>query len=448
MSGRSNTIKDIRSKIKHENTSLGAGTAASSFSSARHQVPHVGEAFGQHPGSVSIGGIAGASGGADPSSSSLTPSDSNPNYDGRQAHAHQPQGGYNNVASYGQPQQQQQAHQTNNSNASFARDPNYSMAAPHIPPTAPLQHSRTPSRQEVTADIAPNSPLRPARSMRRPQQAPELQSQRGLSSMQTTSTAQDRSRVAPQRPQLQIPPVGSASRGAPSPSSPARNGPGRDLLAASRSGHARNPSAQSVGGPSSLQPQSTPPSDRHTRTAQLMAEVARSGTPSSQADSEDHDDLYGALSSVDAPSEGHDNGLYSNHPNPTDRLSVPGQRPQRDPRRLSSAPLGSLTQPDEPAALDSVLSALTSAGRKRQAARIMRGTTAEEESRRRRNEKKISETSTQIREPITSYIDPNDPRAFQSINAVLRKVEAEWPFVANDEFNSCAWVFDRSPGEC
>ncbi|KAJ1028347.1 hypothetical protein NDA18_003011 [Ustilago nuda] len=443
MSGRSNTIKDIRSKIKHGNTNLGAGTAASSFSSARTQVPHVGEAFGQHPGSVSIGGGAGS--GAGSSFAGHAPSNSMSNYDVGQGYAHQQQlqqGGYNNAASYGQPQQHQGSN--NNSSSGSALDPNYSMAAPQNPSTASLQHSRTPSRQEAASavvDATPHSPLRPARSMRRPQQAPELQQhQRGLSSMNTTSTAQDRGRVTPQRPRLQIPPIGSAAHGgASSPSSPAKNGPGRDLLAASRSGIARNPSAQSTDG-SSLHhhQQSTPPSDRHNRTAQLMAQVARSGTPSSQADSEDHEDIYSTLSPVDAPSEGHDNGLYSNYPNPTDRLSVPGQRPQRDPRRLSNAPLGSLTQPDEPAALNYVLSALSSAGRKRQAARIMRGTTAEEESRRRHNEKKISETSSHIRKPITSYIDRNDPRVFQSINAILRKVEAEWPFVANDQFNSVA----------
>ena len=168
-----------------------------------------------------------------------------------------------------------------------------------------------------------------------------------------------------------------------------------------------------------------------------MAQVTRVGTPSSQADSEDHEDLYGGLSPIDAPSEGHDAALYSNHP-ASNRLSVPGQRPQRDPRRVSGAPLGSLTESNQPAALDSVLSALTTAGRKRQAARIMRGTSAEEESHRRRNEKKISETSQQLRKPLSSYVDRSDPRAFQSINAVLRKVEAEWPFVANDHFNSVA----------
>lgn len=168
-----------------------------------------------------------------------------------------------------------------------------------------------------------------------------------------------------------------------------------------------------------------------------MTQVARAGTPSSLPDSEDNDDIYGALSPVDAPSEGHDFALYSNHPS-SNRLSVPGQRPQRDPRRMSGAPLGSLTESHQPTALNSVLSALTTAGRKRQAARIMRGTTAEEESSRRRSEKKISETSQQVRKPLSSYVDRNDPRAFQSINAVLRKVETEWPFLAHDRFNSVA----------
>nr|CDI53407.1 related to SEC8-protein transport protein [Melanopsichium pennsylvanicum 4] len=382
MSGRSNTIKDLRSKIKHENTNLGSGTATSSFSSARYQVPHVGEAFGHHPGSASIGAGAGAS---------LSPS------------------------AYNLP---------GPGPGGLGAGPSYVSLAP------------SDSVSNYEADQTPNSPLRPTRSVRRPVQTPEIQ-RGGLSSINTTSTAQDRARGPPQRPQLQIPPVGSAHRsGAASPSSPARNAPGRDLLAASRlqggGNHARNPSAQSVGA-SHLNLNATPPSDRHTRSAQLMAQVARSGTPSSQPDSEDHEDLYGRLSPIDAPSEGDDAGLHSN-PN---RLSVPGERPQRDPRRFSGAPLGSLTQDSQPAALDSVLSALSSAGRKRQAARIMRGTTAEEESRRRTNEKEISQTS-EVRKPIASYVDRSDPRAFQSINAVLRKVEAEWPFVANDHFNSVA----------
>ncbi|CDR99686.1 related to SEC8-protein transport protein [Sporisorium scitamineum] len=436
MSNRSKTIKDLRSKIKHENTSLGSGTATSSFNSARHQVPHVGEAFGHHPGSASLGGGAAydapapnaASLGAGPSYVTLAPSDSISNYEGRQDHGYpssssQPYGGYNNSnttggTSYGQSHQyNQHGHPpspTNQSTASFALDPAFSMSGSNA---ATISHNRMPSRPDAS-DPTPNSPLRPARSMRRLTQAPEVQ--RGLASVTSSSTAQDRTRVPPQQPQLQIPPVGSSSRSAASPSSPARSAPGRDLLAAPLSPHATPPSA-----------------DRHTRTAQLMAQVARSGTPSSQPNSEDHDDLYGGLSPIDAPSEGHDAALYSNQPN-SHRLSVPGQRPQRDPRRKSGAPLGSLTESNQPAALDSVLSALTSAGRKRQAARIMRGTSAEEESRRRRNEKKISETSQQLRKPISSYVDRSDPRAFQSINAVLRKVEAEWPFVANDHFNSVA----------
>ncbi|SJX62766.1 related to SEC8-protein transport protein [Sporisorium reilianum f. sp. reilianum] len=478
MSNRSKTIKDLRSKIKHENTSLGSGTAASTFTSARHQVPHVGEAFGHHPGSASIGGGGGAAAaagygttydasapnaaslGAGPSYVTLAPSDSISNYEGRQDHGYPSSsshayGGYSSsnsntgVTSHGAHQHQYSQHgrppsPTNQSTASFALDPAFSMPSGNA---ATVSHNRMPSRPEVS-DPTPHSPLRPARSMRRPTQAPEVQ--RGLASITSSSTAQDRTRVPPQRPQLQIPPVGSASasRSAVSPSSPARNATGRDLLAASRSqggSHSRNPSAQSTGA-ASLSPHATPPSaDRHTRTAQLMAQVARSGTPSSQPDSEDHDDLYGGLSPVDAPSEGHGAELYSNHPS-SHRLFVPGQRPQRDPRRKSGAPLGSLTESNQPAALDSVLSALTSAGRKRQAARIMRGTSAEEESRRRRNEKKISETSQQLRKPLTSYVDRNDPRAFQSINAVLRKVEAEWPFVANDHFNSVALALSMLDG--
>lgn len=462
MSGRSNTIKDLRSKIKHENASLGSGTATASFSSARHQVAHVGDAFGHHPGSASLGGApmsafntslapsnyaqpqSGAAGlGAGPSFVSLAPSDSISNFEGRQSHGYPSSHAlhhdrHNNGTAFHHsnptnPPYPRSASPTNQSTASFA------LASDHTPTpstSATVSHQRIPSRVDA-ADPNANSPLRPARSVRRPQQAPVPESHRGLAAFSASSNPGERVRPAVQRPQLQIPPVGAAPRGAPSPTSPARNAPGRDLLAASRSqaasSHSRDPSALTTVSSSTLSPHATPPSDRHTRSAQLMAQVARSGTPSSQPDSEDHEDLY---SPIDPPSEGHA-ALYSNH-RAADRLSVPGQRPQRDPRRQSGAPLGSLTESNQPAALDSVLSALTSAGRKRQAARIMRGTTAEEESRRRRNEKKISQHPQQARKPVSAYLDRADPRAFQSINAVLRKVEAEWPFVADDHFNSVA----------
>uniref|UniRef100_V5E5Z1 Exocyst complex component Sec8 n=1 Tax=Kalmanozyma brasiliensis (strain GHG001) TaxID=1365824 RepID=V5E5Z1_KALBG len=257
MSGRSNTIKNIRSKIKHENTTLGAGTASASFSSARSQIPHVGDIFGQHPGSVSIGGNATGAApsglGAGPSYVSLAPSDSASNYQGRPGHAHSS----STASRQFNPQQQGagiygHAEPSAQSTASFALDAAYSMSASN---TATSSHGRTPSGLEAS-DPTPHSPLRPARSMRRPQQAPEIS--KGLASM------------------------------------------------------------------------------------------------------------------------------------------------------------------------------------KGQAARIMRGTTAEEEASRRRSEKEISQTSRQVHKPLNSYVDRSEPRAFQSINAVLRKVEAEWPFLAHDRFNSVA----------
>ena len=364
MAGRSNTIKDLRSKIKHENSNLGSGTATSTFGSARQQVPHVGESFGHHPGSSSIGGgVSGVAAtlnasqapsgynssapgfgglGSGPSYVSLAPSDSISNYEGKQGHGYpssvsHPTGSYDNTAAYGQSQQHQRQQQamygrsaspTNQSTASFALDPAFSTAGGNA---ASMAHHRAPSRQDAS-EPTPHSPLRPARSVRRPTQAPELQ--KGLSAMSIPSTAQDRSRVAPQRPQLQIPPVASASRGGvASPSSPAKSPPGRDLLAASRSqgaNHARNPSAQSVG-PSSLNPHVTPPNDRHARSAQLMAQVMRSGTPSSQADSEDHEDFYGGLSPVDAPSEGHGAALYSNQPSWATSITLPEPFVRRSP---------------------------------------------------------------------------------------------------------------------
>ncbi|PWZ02329.1 hypothetical protein BCV70DRAFT_157446 [Testicularia cyperi] len=434
MAGRSNTIKDIRSKIKHENVKLGSGTASSSFSSARQGIPHVGEIFGNHPGSVSLGGAGfpakpqtsnqSLNVGGGPSFASLAPSDSISNFEGRQGAA--PSSSERDPI-YGHPHSP-----TAQSTASFAIDnvANDSRAATVTQYNGNAYNNAgiidSPSRNDSSTPV-PYSPLRPARSVRRPQQAPPLEPSGSV-------TGHERTRSVAQRPQLQIPPI-SSNRITAGPSSPARTGPGRDLLAASRAGHASQPSQSSIS--SQQHARSTPPSDRHTRSAHLMAKVARSGTPSSQPDSEQEEDIYGGISPVDPPSEGHAN-LYSNRSSGAQSLSVPGQRPERDPRRASGAPLGSLTHNEEPAALNSVLSALTSAGRKRQAARIMRGTTAEEESRRRRNEKKISEVAGQRRRPLTDYVDRTDSRAFREINAVLRKVKEEWPFVANDDFNSVA----------
>ncbi|PWN54385.1 hypothetical protein IE53DRAFT_323094 [Violaceomyces palustris] len=375
MSRHGGSMKDIRSKIKHENANLGSGTGGLS----------------QPPASTPNGIGAGNSNivnnnlnpafnygrsnppnnlGSGPSFVSLSPSDSISNYEGRSGH------GYS------------QSRSSHLGEDIYARPPSPSSTASFAAAGEGMGSS---ARNDLI------SPLRPARSVRRPQQAP------GFDSISLSSNLVSEKSV--KGTSLMIPPVGSSR---PGPSSPSRSGPGRDLLSGMREGEAGKP-------------------DRHTRSAQLMAEVARNGrggreTPQSMISSADEaeDDIYGGLSPIDPP-EDHRGFKRVSH-------------------RISHVPqtLGSLTHANEPAALNNVLSALSAAGRKHQAARIMRGTTAEEETRRRKNERKIEDVKGNRRRPVEEYMNREDERSFRQINAVLRKVKAEWPFIADDDFNSVA----------
>ncbi len=169
-----------------------------------------------------------------------------------------------------------------------------------------------------------------------------------------------------------------------------------------------------------------------------MTQVARAGTPSSLPDSEDNEDIYGALSPVDAPRKVSMPHYTATIPSSI-RLSVPGQRPQRDPRvRMSGAPLGSLTENHQPTALNSVLSAphygrFESVKQPNHARHHRRG-----ESSRRRSEKKISETSQQVRKPLSSYVDRKRPARISVYQCRPAQGRAEWPFLAHDRFNSVA----------
>ncbi|CEH13755.1 Exocyst complex subunit Sec8 [Ceraceosorus bombacis] len=180
-------------------------------------------------------------------------------------------------------------------------------------------------------------------------------------------------------------------------------GPGRNLLDRTRTPAAR--------------PQAGGASDRHATSARLMAQVnGQNGreTPSSVGD-EDEEDPYGGMD------DGHARG------------------PSSPPLSADVSPtVGQLSGRSEPAALGSVLSALSAAGRKQGAQRILRGTTAEEESKRRRAERKVEEARSRESKPIEHYIDRRDERALRGINGVLRKVKAEWGFVAEDDFSPVA----------
>lgn len=328
---RKKSIKDLRSRITHENTSLGGGTDGSISSAAYSRgganpmggygnAPGVPSLLSGMPRSTSgndMGGLLqpgfagearGAAGGgapnlgAGPSFVSLSPSDSVSNYEGRMGG--QPAFG----AMYDGP--------SGGSTASFAQTQS-NLPAPASPDAA--------------------QPMRPARSVRRPQGA------------------------SPGRP-------ATRERAAPIPGA-AAPAAGRNLLAATRAG----------GG-----------NDRHATSARLMAQVNENGGRATPASEGEEEDIYGGMDAEPTPA------------------SPPGSS--------TSPMLGSLSRQAEPAALGSVLSALSAAARKQGAQRILKGTTAEEESKRRKTERKVEEARRRESKPLESYVDRRDERAFRGIN--------------------------------
>ncbi|WFD34462.1 Xaa-Pro aminopeptidase [Malassezia cuniculi] len=104
-----------------------------------------------------------------------------------------------------------------------------------------------------------------------------------------------------------------------------------------------------------------------------------------------------------------------------------------------AAPFGSLTHEREPAALGSVLSALSAAGRKHQTERIVRGA-----NRARRAQRVVMDPRPS--EPLNSYVTPADEPRFRQLNAVLRKVRGEWGFIAEDGFSAIDLALALRPG--
>ncbi|WFD40365.1 Xaa-Pro aminopeptidase [Malassezia japonica] len=129
-----------------------------------------------------------------------------------------------------------------------------------------------------------------------------------------------------------------------------------------------------------------------------------------------------------------------------DRLRPAPSMSRASPQPAALAPpadaleVGSLTKERQPAALDAVLSALVAAGRKRQTARILRGDSDPDEK---------SGTSQvmvpQASRVINDYVSPSDDPKFRALNAVLRKLKAEWSFLMDDGFNPLALVLSLLP---
>lgn len=248
-----------------------------------------------------------------------------------------------------------------------------------------------------------NAPLRPARSVRRPQRMSALG--QGMSSESNTMS-----------------PLRNAT-GMQSTESPADTPVGRNL--ALRPERVDNSGYDSMRSSDTTHVVATA-ADRHAKSARLMAQVNQMDSKDGQetpisdlSDQEEGDDGFG----------GRNNGLLS-----ASNVTSGGPSP-------TSPPLGSLTQEQSPSALGSVLSALSSAGRKQGQARILRGTTAEEESRRRKIERKVQAARTRESKPLDAYVDRADEKAFRQICAVLRKSKAEWDFLVDDDFNSVSLAF-------
>lgn len=136
-------------------------------------------------------------------------------------------------------------------------------------------------------------------------------------------------------------------------------------------------------------------------------------------DADEIDEAYGGLSPLEGPSK----SPFADSPSNLD---------------VATPTLGSLSKQNSPAALGSVLSALSAAGKKNQGRRIMRGMTAEEESRRKRVERKMDEARRVDFRDLSHYAQRGDQGGIGRIGAVHRKIQAEWGFVTEDDFNPVA----------
>lgn len=447
MLGRSKSGKDIRSRIKHENTQLGSGTQMggvpnnyglhinasqmraaqrqpfdgpssastsspvtspqlpslppsrpqqqqqardyrdSSHSSgdgtaAAHHAPQRGMSGSDAPLTHPAVAAAARELGAGPSFVSLSPSDSVSNYEGRLGKAPSSLG----FSAGGQLEP------TAGSTASFAQGQGQGLGGSAAAGNAATSAFPSAPQQQGT-------PSRPARSGRRPNRSSLNNGDVAQSSQDTTS---------------QHYPSHSISTNAATAAPVGRNllGSARAAAGASRGDDVRADPAPSRNAPSSS-------NDRHARSARLMVQVQQGddgrATPGSTVSEEE--DVYAGME---------DDGYNVFNSNDSKQTT----------QSASSPPLGSLTRREQPAALSSVLSALSQAGRRQGQTRILRGVTAEEESRRRRIERKFEAARSRESKPLQAYVDPYDQRAFREICAVLRKVKAEWDFVVDDEFNS------------
>ncbi|WFD31722.1 Xaa-Pro aminopeptidase [Malassezia sp. CBS 17886] len=114
----------------------------------------------------------------------------------------------------------------------------------------------------------------------------------------------------------------------------------------------------------------------------------------------------------------------------------------------ASVVVGSLTQEQEPAALDSVISALTAAGRRQQTQRILRGAEGGRHGAGSGEGRREAPQTMHPRpgHPVDAYVDARDQAKFRDLNAVLRKLEYEWGFLLDDSFSPAALSLALLPG--
>ncbi|WFD06742.1 Xaa-Pro aminopeptidase [Malassezia vespertilionis] len=125
-------------------------------------------------------------------------------------------------------------------------------------------------------------------------------------------------------------------------------------------------------------------------------------------------------------------------PQPPLQAATPTPKERRNPSSIQDRPVGSLTYERQPAALGAALSALSFASRKRQTERILRGGT-------RQLETNTIMTPAPGLEPA-KYVNASDEPAFRDLNAVLRKLKAEWGFLLGERFNPVQLALTLLPG--